>query len=75
MPSLDETPQDLVGCLHQNAENFADNTCLHVLGDNGGAVDNITYSELWLKYLIDALLHLLKIQVPAVPCKDAHRYS
>jgi len=49
MPSLDETPQDLVGCLHQNAENFADNTCLHVLGDNGGAVDNITYSELWLK--------------------------
>ena len=49
MPSTDDTPQDLVGCLHQNANNLADKFCLHVLGDDGGTVNSITYSELWLK--------------------------
>lgn len=44
-----DTPQDLIRCLHQNAENLADNICQHILHGDVGIVDSISYSELWLK--------------------------
>jgi fatty-acyl-CoA synthase len=46
---MEDVPQDLVAHLHQNADVLADKTCLHILSDDSGAVDRITYSELWLK--------------------------
>jgi len=49
MPSQDDTAQDLVGCLYQNAQNLAERTCLHFLSDDVGTVKSFTYAELWLK--------------------------